>query len=114
MQWLSLFQVVTNGLISFDIPYTFWFNQPFPGFVSSLYLIAPFWDDVDIRSDSGTISYEIHTSGEVLYNVSEYIRQRTDTDFEGYWMMVVFWDSVHQYFWSTSDDVSHIHIHVIH
>ena len=102
--------MVTNGLISFDTSYTSSSNRPFPGVVSNRYLIAPFWDDVDIRFNGGTISYEIHTTGEVLYSVSEYIQQRTGTNFEGYWMMVVFWDSVHWYYVIPSDDVSHIHI----
>ena len=99
--------MITNGLISFDIPYTFFFNQPFPGTVSNLYLIAPFWDDVDIRSESGTISYEIHTSGPSLETVSSYVRSQTNSSFEGYWMIVVYWDRVHQFFFSPSLDVSY-------
>ena len=98
--------MVTNGLISFGAPYTSFFNQVFPGGVANLYLIAPFWDDVN-TVDGGTISYEIHTSGDTLELVSEYIRDQTNTDFEGYWMMVVFWDSVRPYsFFTTTSEVS--------
>lgn len=97
--------MITNGLISFDSPYTFWFNQPFPGGLTNLFLIAPFWDDIN-TNDGGTISYEIHTSGGTLDLVSQYVSQKIDTTFEGYWMMVVFWDSVPPFsFFTSSDEV---------
>lgn len=102
--------MITNGLISFNVPFTFFFNVQFPGFVGNLYLVAPFWDDVDIRSDSGTISYEVHTSGPVLDTVSSYVRNQTNsTSFQGYWMIVVYWERVHQFFWASSQDVSDVY-----
>ena len=98
--------MITNGLISFDNPLTTFFNQQFPGGVSTLFLIAPFWDDVN-TNDGGTISYEIHTSGSVLQSVSDYVQNQINTDFEGYWMMVVFWDRVAPFsFFATTTQVS--------
>lgn len=98
---------MTNGLISFDDPWTSFFNVPFPGFLSARYLIAPFWDDAN-TNDGGTISYEIHTSGTTLDMVSQYVQQKTNnTDFEGYWMMVVLWDRVPPFsFFTATSDVS--------
>ena len=95
-----------NGLISFGNPFPTFFNQIFPGGVSTQFLIAPFWDDVN-TNDGGTISYEIHTSGDVLQSVSQYVEAQIDADFEGYWMMVVFWDQVPPFsFFGTTDAVS--------
>ena len=93
-------QVGTNGLISFGTGYNSFINQPFPGSatISNRYLVAPYWDDVDIRFDTGDISYEIHESGFVLDQVNAFIRKKRPTDFEGTWMMVAFYDAVHPYF----------------
>lgn len=97
---------MTNGLISFNTPFPTFFNQIFPGGVSTLFLVAPFWDDVNTNI-GGTISYEIHTSGDMMEQVSAYIQQQTSADFEGYWMMVVLWDSVPPFsFFGATDDVS--------
>ena len=101
-------QVGTNGLISFGSPYNHFFNQPFPGsvFVSSRYLVAPFWDDVDIRGGNGEISYMTFVAGEELNTVNTFIQRQTNyTTFEGTWMMVVFWDRVHPFFGSSNEEV---------
>ena len=73
--------------------------------MSNLYLIAPFWDDAITINGQGTISYEIHTSGQVMQNVSEYVSYQIGADFEGYWMMVVFWEEVppYSFFFATTD-----------
>ena len=93
-------KVTTNGLISFGSAYTSWFNQVFPGsfFISSRYLVAPFWDDVDTRFGSGEISYEIHTDGYYLEAVNEFLKRNRPSNFEGTWMMVAYWNEVHPYF----------------
>ena len=90
----------TNGLISFGTGYNSFSNQPFPGstFISSRYLVAPFWDDVDIRFNTGDISYEIHESGYFLNEVNTFIQRIRPTEFVGTWMMVVYYDAVHPYF----------------
>lgn len=75
----------------------------FPGFVSLLYLVAPFWDT---SFGNGIISYEIYESGYVLDTVSAFIRQRNPSNFQGTWMMVAFWDSVRVYFSVFSTEVS--------
>ena len=102
-------QIGTNGLLSFGSGYNSWSNQDFPGnsAISSRYLVAPFWDDVDIRGDNGEISYQVFQSGDDMEIVSSFIRSQTSfTTFEGTWMMVVFWDSVHPYFGAANIEVS--------
>ena len=86
-------------MISFGTGYNSFFNQAFPGNTAtqSRYLVAPFWDDVDIQFDTGEISYEIHESGYFLGQVSSFITSSRASDFEGKWMMVVYYDKVHPY-----------------
>ena len=102
----------TNGLLSFDTAYNSWFNQPFPGsfFIASRYLVAPFWDDVDIRGGNGQISYEVHESGYFLDHISAFVRAQRPSEFQGTWMMVVFWDAVHPYFGASNPEVCKLHI----
>ena len=100
-------QVGTNGLISFGSSYNSWSNQQFPGSptVSSLYLVAPFWDDVDIRGGNGRISYEIHQSGYFLEQVNAFLQRKRPSAFQGTWMAVVYWDAVHPYFGASNPEV---------
>lgn len=104
---MCLLQVGTNGLISFGTGYNSFSNQAFPGnaAIQSRFLVAPFWDDVDIRFGTGDISYEIHESGYFLDQVNAFIQQTRPTEFQGTWMMVVFYDAVHPYFGLFNSDV---------
>ena len=94
---LSL-QIAVNGLISFDEPYGSSFNVPFPGFVGFRYLVAPFWDDANIVGGRGQISYEVHESGYLLDHVNAYIRAQRPSEFQGTWMLIVFYDAVQPFF----------------
>ena len=97
-------QVSTNGIISFGLPFyihqPFLFPSPFT-VVSSQYLVAPFWSDVDIRTD-GTVTYEVHTSDNeasatILSTISGFISDYTGVSFSGSWLLVVLWDSVREF-----------------
>ena len=90
----------TNGLLSFDIPYDFWFNVVFPGSVEGRYLVAAFWDDADATQGSGQVSYEIYETGYQLDYVSAFIRRRNPSSFQGTWMMVTMWNSVQPFSFS--------------
>lgn len=97
-------------MISFESPYNSFFNQRFPGSgsINFRYLVAPFWDDVDIRGGNGQISYQTYVSGEELNTVNSFLKTVTNyTSFQGTWMMVVFWDSVHPYFGNSNPEVSY-------
>ena len=95
-------QIAINGLLAFDQPYGSFFNQPFPGsfFISSRYLLAPFWDDANTNGGGGQISYEVHTSGYLLDHISAFVRAQRPSPFQGTWMLVVFYDAVHPFFGS--------------
>ena len=99
-------QVGTNGLISFGRFYNSYSNSLFPGSVSDRYLVAPFWDDVDITGGNGEISYEIHDSGYYLDHVSGFIRAIRPSEFQGTWMLVVYWDAVHHFIGTDNPEVS--------
>ena len=92
--------------MSFDIAYNTFFTQPFPGFVSSLYLLAPFWDDVDTRGGNGQIYYEVHETGHYINQVNSFINAVRPSRFEGTWMLVVTWDAVHPFPGSFNSEVS--------
>ena len=95
----------TNGLLSFEAPYNRWLNWLFTDHITYRYLVAPFWDDVDIRGGRGQISYEIYESGYFLDYISAFIRAQRPSEFQGTWMMVVFWDAVHPYFGASRPEV---------
>ena len=100
----------TNGLLSFGSSYNGFSNEEFPGsaFISSLYLVAPYWDDVDIsRDEIGQISYEIHESGSYYLNlVNDFLLRQRPSTFSATWMFVAYWDSVRPYPGSSSTEVS--------
>lgn len=71
----------------------------FPGTttISAYYLVAPFWDDVDIRR-RGNIYFEVHTSeysSNFLTKVSTFVTP--DGSFTGTWMVLAQWDMVHSW-----------------
>ena len=84
-------------MLSFDTNFSFYFNVPFPGYVRTLYLVAPFWDDVDTRFGNGRVLYEVYESGYALDSVSAFIRRTNPSSFQGTWMLVSYWDSVRPY-----------------
>lgn len=61
------------------------------------YLIAPFWADFDTTS-GGTVSYEIHdrqNSPDLVGRVDSFLaNEYGDSDFQGSWMLVAFWENV--------------------
>lgn len=97
-------QIGSNGILSFGSAYNPFLNQELP--VPDVYLVAPYWDDVDTRFGSGQISFEIHQSGYFLEEVSEFIRRRRSAvTFTGTWMLIVYWDAVHPFFGLFSTEV---------
>ena len=100
-QCIFNFQIGTNGIISFDQPVYSYISYHFPSNrndIRNLFIVAPFWDDVDIRR-SGNIFYKIFTTlsddADVMVMVNDYIFQETGEAFYGEWMLVVTWDHVH-------------------
>ena len=57
--------------------------------------MAPYWVNSDIRQ-AGRISYEVHTSTDLISVVNNFIQEREEEDFVGMWMMVVTFTDVPQ------------------
>lgn len=98
-------QVGTNGIISFSEPFYSPAAQRFPSTSSSVaraYLVAPYWDDVDI-SLAGNISYEVHSrngdinlgSNQLLNTISNFVEESTGQPFNATWLLAVEWKEVH-------------------
>ena len=89
-------QVGSNGIISFGRVYNNGTNEEFTRLLTGKYLVAPFWDDINI-SDGGTISYETFESGYYLEQVNAYIQRQRQNAFQGTWMMNVYYKEVAPY-----------------
>ena len=82
----------SNGIISVGNTYNPFSNSQFPG-TSGYYLLAPFWDDINIVR-GGKISYETFQSGYFLDQVNAYIQRQRPTAFNGTWMMSAYYKEV--------------------
>ena len=90
------FQINTNGIISVNQPFLEYVPQLFP--YQSLYLVTPFWDDVDISVGVGNISYQVYSTGSPsLDTVNTIISDEENITFSGHWMLVAEWDGVPEY-----------------
>ena len=73
-----------------------YFPELFPYY--SEYLVAPFWDDVDISGGVGDISYQVYSTGSPLLDtVNTIISDEENINFIGHWMLVAEWDGVPAY-----------------
>ena len=77
-------------------------NAEFTNSSTGNYLVAPFWDDINI-DDGGTISYETFESGYYLEQVNAYIQRQRQNTFQGTWMMNVYYKEVAPYSESGGD-----------
>ena len=71
-------QVSTNGLLSFRSPFTSFSSRPFPLLSSAL--IAPFWDDLNVRN-GGQILFRLSDNDALLNRVGSTINDALDDDF---------------------------------
>lgn len=99
-----IMQVGTNGIFSFSEPFYSPIPRRFPSTSSSVaraYLVAPYWDDIDIRI-AGNISYEVHSrngddlgSNQLLKTISNFVEESTSQSFNATWLLVAEWKEVH-------------------
>ena len=88
-------------MVSFSEPIYSVITISFPVGAPGAYVVAPYWDDVDLRH-AGTVSYEIHSmrgnnpgSNQLLDEVSGFVENSTGQSFQGSWMLVAEWKEVH-------------------
>ena len=107
--FIYLLQINENGVISFANPWSYSSPSRFPTnwyWTRNQYVLAPFWSDNDIRR-AGSVRYASislgNTSGgdDLIARVSAFIQHQNsdakEQNFNGQWMLVAFWDSVHPY-----------------
>ena len=102
-------------MISFQEGFAHHLPNHFPSeltFISSAFLLAPFWSDIDTML-YGSILYEVHdqSNSMLLSQVNDFISNYTESTFDGTWMLVVQWDEVihHSVAAMTSESVSSIY-----
>ena len=97
---LNFYQVGANGFISFDVGLTSSLPQLFPSDQNRIkngYVIAPFWSNNDLTL-AGNVTYQVEKfSSDQLTSASAFIRDTTNTNFSGTWMLVAQWNGVHPY-----------------
>ena len=87
-------QVNRNGIISFQLPFTEYIPRRFP-LNNSIPLIAPFWDDVDIRR-CGNIFYRGTSNATLLQRSRDQLQELfpSSDNFTPTTMFIATWDRV--------------------
>ena len=91
-------QVSSNGLISFGSQYTVWTPEPFSTLPANVFVVAPYWDDIDLSS-KGVVRYAVITHSHPtlsfwLNRTSELIKKNNKEEFKVSWLLVARWIDV--------------------
>ena len=79
-----------------DSPFLEFEPELFP--LNFVYLVAPFWADVDIEGGVGDVSYQVYSTGSpLLVTVNAFISDERNFDFNGRWMLIAQWNGVSAY-----------------
>ena len=81
-------QVSTNGVLSFRLSFLDFSSRPFP--LSTDVLIAPFWDDSDVRQ-GGQVLYRLSDNGTLLNQVEFTINDTLGGDFSPQLLFIATW-----------------------
>ena len=119
-----LFQLTTNGFVTFGQQYTSWWPIPFPFGNSDAPIIAPFWADFNYNignPPSSKIFYHVYNKNDgpsrlndaIFTSLSERVAASdsmalgTSVEFDAEWMAVITWnDAVPFYRGNNLDEVS--------
>ena len=101
-------QISSNGLISLGTSYTSYTPEAFP--ISSK-VIAPYWDDIDLRQQ-GQINYTLVTTqndsvGSIAL-VNNFLASNISVNFSADWILVAQWVDVCPYGNSDCTNVSYV------
>ena len=88
-------QVSTNGVLSFRASFTDFESRPFPLSTSDV-LIAPFWDDSDIRN-GGEVLFRLSDNEALLNQVGSTISDSIDGDFIPGLLFIATWNRIPEY-----------------
>ena len=90
-----IIQVNSNGILSFEVVFIEFSPTLFP-IRSGTPLIAPYWDNVDIR-DGGTIFYRQTTNVTLLQRASDEIQDGLSLPFSPSHLLIATWDAVNHF-----------------
>ena len=94
---IMLLQVSTNGVLSFRLSFLDFSSRPFPLSTEfSDVLIAPFWDDSDVRQD-GQVLYRLSDNGTLLSQVGSAINDTLGIDFSPRLLFIATWIRIPEY-----------------
>ena len=91
-----IIQVNTNGILSFRSPFTSYVPRQFP-LTSFNVLIAPFWDDIDIRNMMGNIFFRFTVDPALLNQVGLISSEVFGSEMDPLLLFIVTWDAVAGY-----------------
>ena len=88
-------QISSNGLISFGSRFTYFVPQSFP---IPYNVIAPYWDDINLRNKGvvryATITHSHPTLSCLLDMTNDLIKERENVEFNATWVLVARWIDV--------------------
>ena len=85
-----------------DFPFTGFIPRVFP--IEFLYLVTPFWADINIERGMGNIGYQVYSTGSPLLDtVNTFISDERDFNFNGRWMLLSEWNNVFSFFTPTNE-----------
>ena len=87
-------QVSTNGVLSFRNSFTNFISRPFPR--STNVLIAPFWDDSDVRN-GGQVLFRLSDNDALLNQVGSTINDALDDDFSPGLLFIATWSRIPEF-----------------
>ncbi len=107
-------QVCANGAISIGTEhFSFFSPSRFPSSssqISSSNVLAPYWNDHDLRGDGSSINYKVYTreqgsrvSDAKLDAISRLISNKEELSFSGIWMLVAEWNGAPAYPFNTDN-----------
>ena len=94
-------QLSSNGLVSFNTSYTNHIPQLFPLHNPDLAVVAPYWDDIDLR-DLGELRYQVVSgTSSVINQVNSFLTSHSGVAFNANWILWAYWYNVCPYTDST-------------
>ena len=97
MYKIYIFQISSNGLLSFGTSFANYFPFLFP--LTTAVVIAPFWDDIRL-TNTGIVEYGIVTSASntnIVDEVETFLELNQNVELDLNWVLVAKWVNVCPY-----------------
>ena len=91
-----IMQVSTNGVVSFEAPFTNPSSRPFPLSTSDNILMAPFWDFSNVEY-GGQVLFRLSDNQTLLNEVGSNINDTLEFDFTPTMLFIVTWSGIPEF-----------------